>query len=58
MKLRVFWSGLTTTELSANYQDYECDHWEIIGNLIMIHQPEGARFLPLVGIKSFKEIYE
>lgn len=55
MRLRVFWTG-TYDESTINYQDFQFDTWEVVGGLLVIHQSAGARYLPLVGLKSFKEL--
>ncbi len=55
MILRVFWTGLTESKSSLNYQDFECETWEATPMLLIIHQAGGARYLPWSALKGFKE---
>lgn len=59
MTLRVFWHTYTTDESNDTvaYSDYECDNWEVYGNLLVLMDDNGAKaHFPLIHIKTFREL--
>jgi len=58
--VRVFWLRISTSDgdnESIHYSDFECDNWEVIGNLLVAYKHgEYCRHIPLIQLQSFQEL--
>lgn len=56
MRLRVFDHFHSSDSMSVAYLEFECSAWEVTSTLLIIQQPTGIRYLPLMAVKSFMEV--
>lgn len=57
-KVRIFYASVLSDKASLNYEDFDCDSFEVAPHVLIIHQPSGPKYFPLISVRSFAELSE
>ena len=58
MTIRIFYASLLSDKQSMTYEDIECNSFEVGAHVLIIQQPSGPKYFPLINVRYFAELSE